>query len=104
MPLPEGASGDLPTLLLRTRIKTEIERGKLLEVRAKEQLSKLVDADEMKAVAFNKARVVRDGLLNIPDRIAAVLAAETDPRKVHQILTAEIRTVLEELSVGPVHE
>jgi hypothetical protein len=28
----------------------------------------------------------RDGMLNIPDRLAAVLAAETDPRQVHELL------------------
>ena len=94
--LPQG--NDLPTLLLKTRIKSEVERAKLLEIKAKVEAGKYIDADTVKTAAFNKARVVRDGLLNIPDRLSAVLAAETDPARVHELLAAEIRTALEELS------
>ena len=90
--------GDLPTLLLKTRIKSEVERAKLLEIKARVETGRYVDADDVKATAFNKARVVRDGLLNIPDRLSAVLAAESDPAKVHELLAAEIRNALEDLS------
>ncbi len=96
---PQTAS-DLPTLLLKTRIKSEVERAKLLEIKARVESGKYVDADEMKTAAFNRARVVRDGLLNIPDRLASILATESDATRVHEILTAEIRTVLEELIGG----
>jgi len=41
---------------------------------------------------------VRDSLLNIPDRLAATLAAETDADNVHQTLTVEIRKALDELA------
>ena len=95
--LPRSGS-DLPTLLLKTRIKSEVERAKLLEIKAKVETGRYVDADDVKATAFNKARVVRDGLLNIPDRLSAVLAAESDPAKVHELLAAEIRNALEDLS------
>ncbi len=64
--------------------------------------AKFVDADEIEAVAF-RARVVRDSLLDIPDRLAAVLAAESDSRKVHALLSAEIRQALEELTGGLEH-
>ena len=95
--LPQ-TGGDLPTLFLKTRIKSEVERARLLEIKAKAEAGRYVDADAVKAAAFNKARVVRDGLLNIPDRLSAVLAAENDPARVHELLAAEIRTALEELS------
>ena len=48
--------------------------------------------------AFTKGRTARDNLLNIPDRLAATLAAESDADKVHQILTGEIRKALDELA------
>ena len=95
--LPQMGS-DLPTLLLKTRIKSEVERAKLLEIKAKVEAGKYVDADDVKVAAFNKARVVRDALLNIPERLAAVLAAETDKQRVHGMLITEIRTACEELS------
>jgi len=92
------SGNDLPTLLLKTRIKSEVERAKLLEIKAKVEAGKYVDADDVKLVAFNKARVVRDALMNIPERLAAVLAAETDTQRVHNMLMTELRTALEELS------
>ena len=97
--LPQG--GHLPTLLLQSRIKSEVERAKLLEIKAKVEAGKYVDADEVKVAAFNRARVVREALLSIPDRIAAVLAAETETQKVHAIIAAEVRQALEELTGGP---
>lgn len=97
-PLPSGNGQDLSTLLLKSRIKTEVERGKLLETKARLESGKLVEADEIRIAAFRKARVVRDGLLNLPERLAAVLAAESDANKVHELLTTEIRQVLTELS------
>jgi hypothetical protein len=95
---PPRAAGDLPTLLLKTRIKSEVERAKLLEIKAKVEAGKYIDADDVKAAAFNKAHAVRDAVLNIPERLAAVLAAENDPARVHELLAAEIRTALEDLS------
>jgi len=97
--LPRSA-GDLPTLLLKTRIKSEVERAKLLEIRARVEAGKYVDADDVKVAAFNKAREVRDSLLNIPERLAAVLAAESDERRVHRIMVDEIRSALEALTGG----
>jgi hypothetical protein len=89
---------DLSTLLLKTRIKNEMEKGKILEAKAKAEVGELISVDEVRAAAYNKARVVRDNLLNIPDRVAAQLASIDDERKVHEVLMAEIRSVLETLS------
>jgi hypothetical protein len=94
----ESGGQNLSTLLLKSRIKTEVERGRLLEAKAKAETGKLVSADEVKIAAFRRARIVRDGMLNLPDRLAAILAAEHDATKVHTLLTTEIRTVLVELS------
>ena len=43
-------------------------------------------------------RALRDGLLGLPDRLASTLAAETDQRKVHVLLKAELNRELEALS------
>jgi len=37
-------------------------------------------------------------LLNISDRLAALLASESDADRVHQILTEEIRKALDDLA------
>ena len=72
--------------------------ARLARIEFDEKVGKLVSRDEVQVAAFTKARTVRDNLLNIPDRLAAVLAAETDVDKVHKILTEEIRKALEDLA------
>jgi Rad3-related DNA helicase len=48
--------------------------------------------------AFNAARVVRNNLLNIPDRVSALLASMSDAEKIHELLSQEITTALEKLT------
>ena len=91
---------DLSTLLLKTRIKNEMEKGKILEAKAKVETGELVSVEEVKTSAYNKARIVRDSILNIPDRVASMLASITDEQKIHEALLIELRTALEGLSDG----
>lgn len=70
----------------------------LRKLEYEEKSGKLVDAESVKIAAFNKARALRDTLLNIPDRIAPILAAEANETKINEILTKEIRSALESLS------
>ena len=44
---PLSGSGDLPTMLLKTRIKSEVGRANLLELKSKVEAGKYVDADEV---------------------------------------------------------
>ncbi|MHC3931444.1 UNVERIFIED_CONTAM: hypothetical protein LBW92_03080 [Wolbachia endosymbiont of Nasonia longicornis] len=94
---PENTS-NLSTMLLKTRIKNEMERGKLLEVKARAEIGELVAVEEVKREAFNVARVVRNNLLNIPNRVSALLASLSDTEKIHMALTEEITNSLQELS------
>ena len=43
-------------------------------------------------------RQVRDGILNVVDRVADILAAESDPRRVRKLLEGELLQALEVLS------
>jgi predicted acylesterase/phospholipase RssA len=98
--MPVAGGADLPTLLLKARTKSEVEKGKLLELKAKAEAAKFVDADEVKAAAFHKARIVRDALLNIASRLAPLVAAETDERACFDLIDREVRQALEDLA-GP---
>lgn len=93
-----AGAADLPTLLLRSRIKSEVERARLLELRARAQAGRLLPADEVEAAAFARARAVRDALLALPDRLAPLLAAEPDPARCHDLLSTDIHAVLEDLA------
>lgn len=70
----------------------------LAELAYKERMGQLVEKQKVEEATFRKGRLVRDGLLNIPSRLAGILAAETDQRRVHDLLEVEIRQVLEALT------
>lgn len=95
---PPSKTAELSTVLLKTRIKNEVERGKLLEVEAKVKTGQYLDAQTVEKEAFQTARTVRDSLQNIPDRVSSLLASLSDSNEIYDILTQEIRTALETLS------
>ena len=89
-----------------TRKKTGYNDARTLDAQYAALLKKLefevqsgiyVLASEVESAAFNLARTTRDAILNVPDRIAPILAAEVDPQKVAQLLTVELTQALEEL-------
>jgi hypothetical protein len=50
--------------------------------------------------AFALGRSVREALANLADRLSHQLAGETDPARIHAVLTDEHRSALVELSNG----
>jgi len=48
----------------------------------------------VKEECFKAGRLCRDTLQNVPDRIAAIVAAETDEDKVREILQKEVETAI----------
>lgn len=72
------------------KIKREARRDAVEE-------KKLVPVQAVLDRAFAMFRHTRDSLLNIPDRITDILAAETDPVRVREILTRELRNAMENL-------
>lgn len=94
---PSGPSPSVPSLA-QSRAIREAYRAKLARIEYEEKAGNLVSLAEVKATSFRQARVVRDRLLAVSDRLSAPLAAETDPRKVMQMLEEEILQALEELS------
>lgn len=73
-------------------------KAALAEIEYQIQTGTLVRKDELDREVFKFHRSIRDQLLNIPDRTAALLAAETEQAKVHAILSREIRRVLSVLA------
>ena len=74
------------------------ERATLARMKREHLEGRLVDIDEVQQDAFNKGRQIRDTLLNLPARLSAILAAESDGAKIDEILTKEIKQALEVLS------
>lgn len=90
--------GGAPTIA-DSRARKEAADAELAELKLEREKGRLVDAEEVKKTAFKVARAVRDQMLNIPDRVAAELAAETDVFKINKRLTDEIRKALELLEI-----
>jgi phage terminase Nu1 subunit (DNA packaging protein) len=77
------------------RTEKEIYRAKMAKLNFERMDGSLVSAKDVTDCAFEKARQIRDSLLNIPARVSPILAAEKDSKKVHEILDKEIRQCLE---------
>jgi hypothetical protein len=86
------------TTFAQARTADMVFRAKLRKLEHDVRAGKLISKDEVQVAAFHQARTLRDRVLNIADRVAAMLAAEADPVRVHQILSEEIRKASVELS------
>lgn len=93
----ETPKGDQDSYLAH-RARTEEFRAKHAELDYLEALGRLVPVDQFKQAQHRRYRALRDKLLNIPDRVSTVLAAERDAMQIHHRLTEEIKRVLSELS------
>ena len=99
-PEPEAPANEPKTATFQqARTLREAYMARLARLEFEEKSALLVRADAVKNEAFKVARTVRDNMLNIPDRVAAELANETNQFKVHQRLTQEIRRALEDMKL-----
>lgn len=94
--LPEDAIPDLN----ESRARREHYQAEKAKLDALQGRGELVPAADVERRAFDMARTVRDGLMGIPDRVASLLAASSDVRQVHYLLSEEIRIALRGLSNG----
>jgi len=95
-PHPAGGGPSLAEAK-RARAVWQAERER---IELQQLKGELISTAEVKAEAFNVARVVRDNMLAIPDRVIPTLASMSDLRAMHQYLTEEIRTAIRSLSDG----
>jgi hypothetical protein len=82
----------------RSRAIREAFAAKLSELEFKQRSGKLVDKAELKMKLAKVHMGVRDALRTIPDRVAPIVAAETDQAAIHALLLKEIGQALEGLS------
>ena len=86
----------LPSLAANRAIK-EMYAARISKLEFEERSKKLVPLDQLKLELSKLHLSVRDNLRTIPDRIAPIVAAETDPARIHSIISSEIRDCLEGL-------
>lgn len=96
---PPAAVKGGPPLAISKQVKAAYE-AKLTELDYKERNGELVAVRDVKSQAFACARAVRDGMMGLADRLAPQLAATTDARECHRLLSDEIRVALRGLADG----
>ena len=82
----------------RSLVIEKVVRTKLAQVRLDEQQGRLIDAEEAGRAQFEIARLVRNQMFELPDRLADELALESDAHRVREILTREITDLMRKLS------
>jgi len=82
----------------QSRAIKEAYQARLSRLMYEEKKGSLINADEVKFEAFRRARMARDQILAVPDRIAPILAAEDDEEQIREILESELRAALEALT------
>uniref|UniRef100_A0A6M3J4F4 Putative DNA binding, helix-turn-helix domain containing protein n=1 Tax=viral metagenome TaxID=1070528 RepID=A0A6M3J4F4_9ZZZZ len=78
-------------------LKMHYEAG-LKKLEYEQKRGKLIEIEKIETAAFNAARKIRDQCLAIPDRCAALVAAESDRFECNTILKREITFILENLA------
>lgn len=91
-----GSGGDY----WESRARREAAEAELAELKLAEQRGDLVRAGDVRAAQAKLAAGLREALLQIPARLAAVLAAETDQARCHDHLQDELHQVLAQVAAA----
>jgi hypothetical protein len=84
--------------LNESRARREHYQAELAKLEVDLKRKELVPAVDVQKEAFALGRSVREALANLADRLSYQLAGETDPARIHAVLTDEHRSALVELS------
>src|SRR5207249_1474334 len=74
----DGGAPRLASSYAASRAAREAYLARLAKLEFEQRSGKLVDADEVRAQVFGLGRRLRDTLMGLPDRLAPVLAGQTD--------------------------
>ena len=83
------------------RVRREKAEAEAAELNTAKLAGTLISVDAVKAVLGNAYVVTREAILNIPARIAAQLAAETDAGAIQSALHTELHRALTTLADAP---
>ncbi len=78
----------------------EAAEARIAQLKLAELQGQLVRADDWAAALAKRAAAFREGLLQIPARLSAQLAAESDQARIHALLEDELRQVMSQLTAA----
>ena len=97
IPLPTEAKS---TAYAKARAGTQIYEALLKKLRYEERAKNLTPTVDVENARFTEFRTLREACFNIPSRIAALLAGESDVARCQQLLEAELANVFQAFSDG----
>jgi uncharacterized membrane protein YkoI len=100
IPLVQLSSSKIAGNLAPARAAKEVFEARLKRIELEERQGNLVYKGSVQIDAFNRARILRDAILNVPDRLSASLAAESDTAVVRDLLETELVRILEQYPGG----
>jgi hypothetical protein len=95
LPLPGGK-----TTYTEARAGTQIYQGLLMKLNYERKAGALTPTADVEQARFSEFRTLREACFNIPSRIAALLATETDVAKCQAILEDELVKVFTAFADG----
>ena len=93
-----AAAGSVGDLFRKAQTQERAYMARLLELRYKRESGDLVAMSDVRAAYARRISTLRDALLQIPARLAPVVAAESDEAVVHDLLQDELHAVLARVS------
>ncbi len=93
--LTEGYNPEEDLTIKQAKALKEQYQAKLAELVYKEKAGEFIKEKGVRDANENIYRVFRDRMLNIPNRISAILAAEESQEKVFELLDKEIKRAIE---------
>lgn len=80
--------------------REKLAAAQLRELELAREAGQLVLKQARDDAEFGRARMAREAIMALPDRLSVVLAAEASPETVHALLTAACRKICAELARG----
>ena len=97
-PSPDSLGSQSGPSFAQARTIEMVFRAKLRKLEYEVRQAKLIEAEIVRKSMADAGRTVRDGILGLPERLATVLAAESDTKKIYVTLKTELSRELEALA------
>ena len=91
----------MPTNYHIARTLREAEEARMARLKREEMEGQLIRLEAVRSVAASTLAATREALLQIPARLSTVLAAESSPARVHELLQQELHQALNQLATLP---
>lgn len=84
----------------KARAGTQIYEALLKKLRYEERAKNLTPTADVETARFTEFRILREACFNIPARIAAIIAGETQVERCQQLLESELNSVFNAFADG----